>query len=45
MRVGSVEGRAVLVVDDTVIDIAVASDGRFGPDPTTVYERWDEFTD
>lgn len=45
MKLASVDQRAVLVIEDTVIDIAVASDGRFGPDPTTVYERWDEFTD
>ena len=27
------------------VDLASASAGRFGPDPQTVYERWEEFTD
>ena len=43
MRIANVNGRAGLVVGDGVIDIATVSDGRFGPDPMSVYERWDEF--
>lgn len=43
MRIGNIDERAVLIVDDTVVDVATASDGRFGPDPMGVYERWDEF--
>jgi len=37
-------GRAVLVLDDRIADIAEASDGTFGPDIMGVYERWEEFT-
>jgi 2-keto-4-pentenoate hydratase/2-oxohepta-3-ene-1,7-dioic acid hydratase in catechol pathway len=43
MKIANIDDRAVLVTDDTVADIAAASDGRFGPDPMDVYERWDEF--
>jgi 2-keto-4-pentenoate hydratase/2-oxohepta-3-ene-1,7-dioic acid hydratase in catechol pathway len=27
------------------VDLATASAGRFGPDPQTVYDRWEEFID
>ncbi|WP_243712849.1 fumarylacetoacetate hydrolase family protein [Actinomadura sp. 6K520] len=38
-------GRAVLVVSDGKgTDIATASNGRFGPDPQSVYDQWDAFT-
>ena len=43
MKIANIDDRAVLVVDETVVDVAAASDGRFGPDPMDVYERWDEF--
>lgn len=43
MRLGSLEGRAVLVGEDRALDVERASDGRFGPDPQSVLERWDEF--
>lgn len=42
MRVGNVSGRAVLVRDTQVLDIAKASDGGFSSDPQEMYERWDE---
>ncbi len=45
MKIASIDDRAVLVVDDTVVDVATASDGRFGPDPMDLYEQWDEFAD
>lgn len=46
MRIGNLDGRAQLVVDgDRAVDIAVASDGRFGPDPQSLYESWDAFID
>lgn len=41
MRLANLDGRAVLVVGDGVIDLARASDGRFGPDPMTALVRWD----
>jgi 2,4-diketo-3-deoxy-L-fuconate hydrolase len=45
MKIANLDHRAVLVVDDDVADIAIASGGRFGPDPMAIWERWDEFTD
>jgi 2,4-didehydro-3-deoxy-L-rhamnonate hydrolase len=44
MKLGNLEGRAVVLVDDGAIDVAVASAGLFGPDPASCYERWEEFT-
>ena len=44
MKLANLSGRAVLVVDGGVVDVAEASDGGFGPDPMDCYERWDEFT-
>lgn len=45
MRIANHAGRAVLVVSDgKAADIATASDGRFGPDPQSVYDQWDAFT-
>jgi 2-keto-4-pentenoate hydratase/2-oxohepta-3-ene-1,7-dioic acid hydratase in catechol pathway len=35
----------VLVVGDEIADIATASDGRLGPEPMGVYDRWDELVD
>lgn len=43
MKIANLDGRVALVVDDTAVDVADASGGRFGPDPMDVYERWDEF--
>ncbi|GAA1953329.1 fumarylacetoacetate hydrolase family protein [Microbacterium deminutum] len=48
MRIATLTGRAVLVSNDgagdAAVDIANASDGRFGPSPRSVFERWDDFT-
>ncbi|TDC68748.1 fumarylacetoacetate hydrolase family protein [Actinomadura sp. GC306] len=45
MRIANHAGRAVLVVSDGKgADIATASNGRFGPDPQSVYDQWDAFT-
>lgn len=43
MRVANLGGRAILVHpgDGGAVDIARASDGRFGPDPMDVYRQWD----
>ena len=45
MRLGVLEKRAVLVDDGhrLVIDVAEASDGRFGPSITAIYNVWDDF--
>lgn len=46
MRVANVANRAHLVIkaadgSDRLIDVATASDGRFGPTPRAVYDDWD----
>lgn len=43
MRIANAKGRAVLVLGDSITDIAEASGGRFGPDPMHVFENWTEF--
>lgn len=43
MKLANQRGRLCLVVEDGVVDVADASDGRFSPDPQSIYERWDEF--
>jgi 2,4-didehydro-3-deoxy-L-rhamnonate hydrolase len=43
MRVGNLDGRMVVLNGDRAIDVASASDGRFGPDPASCYEQWGEF--
>ena len=42
MRVANADGRAVLVVDDGIVDLATASDGALPTDPQLLYERWDD---
>lgn len=42
VRLANVGGRSVLVVGDEVVDVASASGGDLGPDPSSCYERWDD---
>ena len=42
MKIAAIDDRAVLIVDGTVVDVATASAGRFGPDPMDLYLRWEE---
>lgn len=42
MRLGSIDGRAVIVVGEQVVDVAAASGGRLGPALADAYARWDE---
>jgi 2,4-diketo-3-deoxy-L-fuconate hydrolase len=44
MRLGNQGGRLVIVTGDEVVDVATASEGRFGPDPQSAYEAWADFT-
>lgn len=49
MRVANVANRARLVLQaadgsDRLIDVATASDGRFGPTLRAVYDDWEDFT-
>jgi 2-keto-4-pentenoate hydratase/2-oxohepta-3-ene-1,7-dioic acid hydratase in catechol pathway len=41
MRLANAGGRAVLVVDDGVIDVATASGGSLPADPQLIYDHWD----
>ena len=43
MKLANFKGRAALVTGDRIADIATVSDGRFGPDPMSVYREWDSF--
>lgn len=43
MRLGNVAGRSHIVVDGGVVDVAVASAGRFPADPVELLERWTDF--
>lgn len=44
MRLANVDGRAVLLTaEDRGIDVAGASDGKFGPDLPSVFADWDGF--
>lgn len=48
MRLANVADRAKLVVTandrtDRLVDVAEASDGRFGPSPSAIYHVWDDF--
>ena len=45
MKIAHHDGRAVLVLADGVADVATASDGRFGPDPMSLYADWDAFVE
>ncbi|KAB1138953.1 fumarylacetoacetate hydrolase family protein [Streptomyces luteolifulvus] len=44
MRIATRAGRTVLVSPDsaTVVDLAKASEGAFGPDPRQVFDAWEE---
>ena len=42
MRIANAAGRAVLIREDGIVDIATASSGSLPDDPQAVYDRWDE---
>lgn len=45
MRIANVDGRAVVLIsDDRGVDVEAASRGKFGPDLSSIYSRWEEFT-
>lgn len=43
MKIANYDGRLALVIDEAVVDVAKASDNRFGPDPMSAYDDWDAF--
>ncbi|MFC9789863.1 fumarylacetoacetate hydrolase family protein [Rhodococcus sp. NPDC127528] len=49
MRIANYDGRATLITGEAGaergIDLAAASDGRFSPDLTSVYEQWPQVVD
>jgi 2-keto-4-pentenoate hydratase/2-oxohepta-3-ene-1,7-dioic acid hydratase in catechol pathway len=45
MRIANLAGRAVLLSDDGALDVESASAGSFGPDPSSIYDAWDEFVE
>jgi 2,4-didehydro-3-deoxy-L-rhamnonate hydrolase len=42
MRIANIERRLALLIGGGALDVHQASAGRFGPDPASAYERWDE---
>ena len=42
MRVANANERAVLVVDDGIVDIATASGGALPTDAQLLFEQWDD---
>jgi 2,4-diketo-3-deoxy-L-fuconate hydrolase len=40
VRIGNLDGRMVLLTAAGAVDVARASDGRFGPAPQSGYDRW-----
>lgn len=44
MRIGNVGGRAALIFENAALDVAAASNGRFGPDLMAVYDNWAAFS-
>jgi 2,4-didehydro-3-deoxy-L-rhamnonate hydrolase len=45
VKLANYDGRAVLVLPDGVADVADGTDGRFGPDPMSLYEDWAAFVE
>jgi 2,4-diketo-3-deoxy-L-fuconate hydrolase len=43
MKLANLDDRLVLVLPDGVVDVATASDGRFGSDPMSAYDDWPAF--
>ncbi|MFI6028061.1 fumarylacetoacetate hydrolase family protein [Amycolatopsis magusensis] len=45
MRLANLGGRAALITGTRALDVAAASDGRFGPDPMSVLRQWTAFAE
>ncbi|GGK79028.1 fumarylacetoacetate hydrolase family protein [Mangrovihabitans endophyticus] len=43
MRLANLAGRAVLLVDGGAVDVAELTDGKYGPAPRDVLDRWTQF--
>lgn len=42
MKLANINHRAAVVVDGGAIDLEQSTDGRFGPDVQSLYDRWDD---
>jgi 2-keto-4-pentenoate hydratase/2-oxohepta-3-ene-1,7-dioic acid hydratase in catechol pathway len=45
MRLGTVDGRAIVIDEGRSYDVGVASEGKLPADPVVLLEHWDEFQD
>jgi 2-keto-4-pentenoate hydratase/2-oxohepta-3-ene-1,7-dioic acid hydratase in catechol pathway len=45
VRLANHNGRLALAKDGEFVDVALASEGRFGPDPQAVYDVWPQFSE
>lgn len=45
VRIGTIDGRAVLIAEHGAVDIATASAGEFGPSARSLFARWDDFVE
>jgi len=45
MRIANVNGRASVIVDNTVLDVYAMTNGWIGPDPMDVYRNWKAVAD
>jgi 2-keto-4-pentenoate hydratase/2-oxohepta-3-ene-1,7-dioic acid hydratase in catechol pathway len=43
VKLANLAGRAVLVLEAGAVDVHDASDGRFGPDPQSLFDEWEGF--
>jgi len=45
VKLANLDGRATAIIAGGAVDIASASNGRFGPDILPIYDRWVEFAE
>ncbi|WP_166980806.1 fumarylacetoacetate hydrolase family protein [Paramicrobacterium fandaimingii] len=45
MKLANLNGRAVLITEDGAVDVADASNGRFGSDPQSLFDEWAAFAE
>jgi 2-keto-4-pentenoate hydratase/2-oxohepta-3-ene-1,7-dioic acid hydratase in catechol pathway len=43
VKLANIDGRATAIIAGAAVDIATASNGRFGPDIVSVYDDWADF--
>jgi 2,4-diketo-3-deoxy-L-fuconate hydrolase len=45
VKLANLDGRATAIIAGGAVDVASASNGRFGPDILPIYDRWTEFVE